>query len=244
MTALLSVQRDDLGQGFDLPGRMPPPPDFEILPPDVNHSQLGLRHRDAAEDGSRANPLRPRRGQERRRCRAYGRTGRAARRGAFQPVSSTSASASTCASLGKRSLESLIKGRRHGRTSVREPPLWPRWTSIVSYSSHYHHDQEVGQMDHVWRKQPPAMTPCSENLKHIEEYEPARTAKMGKELLLAFYLTGRPVDRLSSRSSPAGKTCRPLSELQKPCHGETRDVLRVAGEITEPPQAHHRKAAT
>ncbi|MCY3780832.1 MAG: DNA polymerase III subunit alpha [Chloroflexi bacterium] len=222
MTALLSVQRDDLGKVstfLEECRRL----QIEILPPDVNHSQLDFDI-ETQPDGSRGIRF------------GLGAVKNAGARALEELVEQRGEApfaglVDFCQrvdmrSLGKRSLESLIKVGAMDHFGTRAA-LMAALDGIASYSSHYHHDQEVGQMV-MFGESSSSDDALLKNLKQIEEYSPRELLKWEKELL-GLYLTGRPVDRY--RQFFASWNLQAIIELKNPATAKP-ETVRVAGEIT------------
>ncbi len=223
MTAILSVQRDDhskISTYLEECRRL----NIKILPPDVNHSQLdfdietladgarGIRFGLAAVKNAGARALR----------QLIDQRGEA-------PFDSL---VDFCQrvdmrSLGKRTLESLIKVGALDKLG-RRAALMASLDAIFSYSSNYHRDQEVGQM---------AMFGAAETTddalladkKNIAEHNPRELLRWEKELL-GLYLTGRPVDR--HRQLFASQNLQSVTNL-KDSSAPKPETVRIAGEITE-----------
>ena len=222
MTALLSVQRDDLSKVstfLEECRRL----QIKILPPDVNHSQLDFDI-ETQPDGSRGIRF------------GLGAVKNAGARALEELVERRGAApfaglVDFCQrvdmrSLGKRSLESLIKVGAMDHFGTRAA-LMAALDGIVSYSSHYHHDQEVGQMV-MFGESGAGDDALLKNLKHIEEHSPRELLKWEKELL-GLYVTGRPVDRY--RHFFASLNMQSIVEL-KDVSTANPELVRVAGEIT------------
>ena len=222
MTALLSVQRDDLykvSTFLEECRRL----EITILPPDVNHSQLDFDI-ETLPDGSRGI-----------------RFGLAAVKNAGARALQTlieqrgeapfASLVDFCQrvdmrGLGKRPLESLIKVGALDKFRSRAV-LLAALDTIVGYSSSYHRDQEVGQMVMFGASETTDETLLND-LKHIDEYSPRELLKWEKELL-GLYLTGRPVDR--HRQDLAKLNLQNIADLKSPDAAKP-ETVRVAGEIT------------
>ena len=222
MTALLSVQRDDLSKVstfLEECRRLA----IEILPPDVNHSQLDFDI-ETLSDGSRGIRF---------GLAAVKNAGARALEALIEqrgeaPFASL---VDFCQrvdmrGLGKRSLESLIKVGALDKFGTRAT-LLAALDAIVSYSSSYHRDQEVGQMV-MFDASDTTDDALLKNLKHIEEYGPRELLKWEKELL-GLYLTGRPVDR--HRHVFASQNLHSIIDL-KSASAPRPETVRIAGEIT------------
>ena len=222
MTALLSVQRDDLGKVstyLEECRRL----NIPILPPDINHSQLDFDIERGA-DGKRAI-----------------RFGLAAIKnagaGALEELVAQRGEApfesliDFCVrvdmrKLGKRTLESLIKVGALERFGTRAT-LLAALDGIVSYSSNYHRDLEVGQMI-MFGESAASDESLLKNLKRIEEHRPRELLRWEKELV-GFYLSGRPVERY--REVFSQQNLHKISDLKNPSL-PTPEAVRIAGEIT------------
>ena len=206
MTALLSVQRDDLGKistFLEECRRL----NIPILPPDVNHSQLDFDIETMA-DGRRAIRF---------ALAAVKNAGAraladliAAR--ANQPFANLM---DLCHRLdmrnfGKRTLESLIMVGALTAFGSRKS-LLAALDEIVAYSSNYHRDQEVGQLDMFGEKSELKVDLLQET-SGAEEYRARELLKWEKELL-GVYVTGRPVDR--HRALFASQNLNRISDLKR-----------------------------
>ena len=221
MTALLSVQSDDLSKVstfLEECRRL----SIKILPPDVSHSQLDFDI-ESSDDGSRAIRF---------GLAAVKNAGKAALQTLVEqrgeaPFKSLIdfCQRVDMRSLGKRPLESLIKVGALDEFGTRAT-LLAGLDAIASYSSHYHHDLEVGQMT-MFGESSATDAALLENLSQITEYSPRELLKWEKELL-GFYLTGRPVDRY--RHLFEAQNLQSIHELKQ--GGSKPENLRVAGEIT------------
>ncbi len=222
MTALLSVQRDDLSKVatyLEECRRL----NIPILPPDVNYSQLDFDIETADND---------------RRAIRFG----------LAAIKNASAQAlgnlieergeapfggiiDFCQRVdlrktGKRSMESLIKVGALDSFGTRAT-LLAALDGIISYSHNYHRDQEIGQMV-MFGDVTASDDSLLENLKQIEEYRPRELLKWEKELL-GLYLTGRPVDR--HKHLFAQQNLHTIADLKSPSLTNPENV-RVAGEIS------------
>ena len=128
---------------------------------------------------------------------------------------------------GKRSMESLIKVGALDSFGTRAT-LLAALDGIISYSSHYHRDQEVGQML-MFEEGAASDDDLLKNIKQIKEYNARELLKWEKELL-GLYLTGRPVDR--HKGTFAGLNLNRIADLKSPSLSKPESV-KVAGEITE-----------
>ena len=222
MTALLSVQRDDLSKVstfLEECRRL----HIEILPPDVNHSQLDFDI-ETLPDGSRAI-----------------RFGLAAVKNAgarnLEDLIAQRGDAAFASlvdfcqrvdmrGLGKRTLESLVKVGALDKFGTRAA-LVAALDAIASYSSSYHYDLEVGQQQ-MFGEADDSDQQLLKSLRDIKEYSPRELLKWEKELL-GLYVTGRPVDRF--RDVFSSQNLQSINAL-KSGDSPRPDSLRVAGEIT------------
>lgn len=223
MTALLSVQRDDLGKVstfLEECRRL----NIQILPPDLNASQLdfdietlpdgrrAIRFGLAAVKNAGARALEE-------LIAVRGQTPFADLMDFCQRVDMRQ--------LGKRSLESLVKvGALDG--FGKRSSLMAALDRIVSASSNYHKDLEVGQMDMFGVEEDFAVDLLAD-LRGIKEYRPRELFRWEKELL-GFYVTGRPVDR--HRQLFERQNLHKIAEL-KAAGSPKPETARIAGEITE-----------
>lgn len=222
MTALLSVQRDDLTKVavfLEECRRL----DIAILPPDVNYSQLdfdietmsdgrrGIRFGLAAIKNAGARALQ-------NLVKLRGEAPFASLVDFCQRVD--------LRKLGRRTLESLIKVGALDGFGTRAT-LIAALDGIISYSSNYHRDQEVGQMV-MFDSAAASDSDLLNALKPIDEYSPRELLKWEKELL-GLYLTGRPVDR--HRRLFASQKLHSIHDLKDSASAKP-DAVRVAGEIT------------
>ena len=222
MTALLSVQRDDLTKVstyLEECRRL----DIPILPPDVNYSQLdfdietmsdgrrGIRFGLAAIKNAGARALQD----------LVEDRGEAPFDGLVDFCQRVD-----LRKLGRRSLESLIKVGALDGFGTRAT-LIAALDGIISTSSNYHRDQEIGQKV-MFESAAASDDDLLKTLKPITEYSPRELLKWEKELL-GLYLTGRPVDR--HRQLFAKQNLQNISEL-KNSESAKPDSVRVAGEIT------------
>ncbi len=222
MTALLSVQRDDLTKVatfLEECRRL----DIPILPPDVNYSQLDFDI-ETMPDGKRGI-----------------RFGLAAIKNAgaraLQDLVEDRGEAPfdslvdfcqrvDLRKLGRRSLESLIKVGALDSFGTRAT-LIAALDGIISTSGNFHRDQEIGQMV-MFDSAAASDDDLLNALKPIKEYSPRELLKWEKELL-GLYLTGRPVDR--HRHLFASQNLHSIHDLKNPASAKPESV-RVAGEIT------------
>ncbi len=222
MTALLSVQRDDLAKVstfLEECRRL----NIPITPPDVNRSQLDFDI-ETAEDGRRSIRF------------GLGAVKNAGAR-ALQDLIDERGEAPFASladfcrrvdmrRLGKRSLESLIKVGALAGFGARAA-LMAALDGIISYSGNYHRDQAVGQMN-MFGEAAAAEENLLRNVKHIQELSERELLKWEKELL-GFYLSGRPVDR--HRPLLEKQNLQKIADLKSPSLTKP-EALRVAGEVT------------
>lgn len=221
MTAILSVQRDDLSKistVLEECRRLHIP----ILPPDVNNSQLDfdIESGDAVKSAIRFGLAAV------KNASAWAAQDLIAQRGE-QPFENLTdfCQRVDLRKIGKRSLESLIKVGAMDDFGTRAS-LLSALDGIISASSKYHHDLEVGQQQMFGDA---ASSPDNfAEFHHIDEVSPRERLKWEKELL-GFYLTGRPVDR--HREQLAQQNLQSIADLKSPALNKPERV-RVAGEIT------------
>ncbi len=222
MTALLSVQRDDMSKVstfLDECRRL----NIPILPPDVNFSQLDFDIETLADE---------------RRAIRFGLA--AVKNAGVRALEDLLALrgqapfanlADFCQRvdmrhLGKRTLESLIKVGALKALGKRSS-LGESLDRIINYSSSYHRDLEVGQLG-MFGDNADHDIDLLDDLSDIKELRPRELLKWEKELL-GVYVTGRPVDR--HRDVFASKQLNKICDLKHP--GSTKpEVVRIAGEIT------------
>ncbi len=222
MTALLSVQRDDLGKVstfLEECRRL----NIQILPPDLNASQLDFDI-ETMTDGRRAI-----------------RFGLAAVKNAGvraleelialrgdEPFADLMEFCQRVdmRQFGKRSLESLIKvGALDG--FGKRSSLLDALDRIVSTSSSYHKDLAVGQLGMFGDKAELEVDLLGDQ-RGIEEVQPRELLKWEKELL-GLYVTGRPVDR--HRALFESQNLHKISDLKAPDLPKP-ELARIAGELT------------
>ena len=222
LTALLSIQRDDLSKistFLEECRRLSIP----ILPPDVNASQLDFDIETMA-DGRRAI-----------------RFGLAAVKNAGaraleellavrgdMPFGDLLAFCQRVdmRQLGKRTLESLTKVGALDGFGTRSS-LLAALDRIVSTSSNYHKDLEVGQLD-MFGDKADLEVDLLDDLRDIEEFRPRELLKWEKELL-GLYVTGRPVDR--HREIFERQNLHKIADLKRPGIPKP-ETVRIAGELT------------
>ncbi len=222
MSALLSVQRDDMGKVstfLEECRRLSIP----ILPPDVNYSQLDfdIEPVDEVRRGIRFGLAAI------KNASAYALGNLVEQRGAAPFASLVDfCQRVDLRKLGKRSLESLVKVGALDTFGTRAT-LMAALDGIINYSRNYHRDQEVGQMN-LFGEAAATDDELLKNLKQIEEHAPRELLKWEKDLL-GLYLTGRPVDR--HRQLFAKQNLHKIAELKSPSLTKPENV-RIAGEIT------------
>ena len=222
LTALLSVQRDDLAKVstyLEECRRL----DIPILPPDVNYSQLDFDIETAA-DGRRSIRF---------GLAAVKNAGAPAlgelveQRGAAPFASLTDfCQRVDMRKLGKRSLECLIKVGALDSFGSRAT-LMAAFDGIVSYSSNFHRDREIGQKV-MFGEAASGEDDLLKSLKQLQEF-PARERLKWEKELLGHYLTGRPVDRYKHLLSQ--QNLHKISDLKSPSLKKPENV-RIAGELT------------
>ncbi len=222
MTALLSVQRDDLSKVstfLEECRRLSIP----ILPPDVNRSQLDFDIETGA-DGARAIRF----GLGAVKNAGAGVLEEFIAQRGDAPFDSL---ADFCQRvdlrrLGKRSLESLIKVGALAAFGARAA-LMAALDGIISYSGNYHRDQEVGQMI-MFDGETASGDDLLRDYRHVKDLSAREQLKWEKELL-GFYLTGRPVDR--HRHLLEKRNLHKIADLKSPSLTKP-EAVRVAGEVT------------
>ena len=222
MTALLSVQRDDLAKVstfLEECRRL----NIPITPPDVNHSQLDFDIETTA-DGKRAIRF------------GLGAVKNAGAR-ALQDLIKARGEAPFASladfckrvdmrNLGKRSLESLIKVGALADFGPRAAQL-AALDGIISYSSNYHRDQEVGQMN-MFGEAAADDDNLLRDFKGVRDPNAREQLKWEKDLL-GFYLSGRPVDRY--RQLLEKQNLHKIADLKSPSLAKP-ETVRIAGEVT------------
>jgi len=222
MTALLSVQRADLSKVstfLEECRRL----NIPILPPDVNRSQLDFDIETTA-DGRRAIRF------------GLGAVKNAGARALQDLIDDRgeapfSSLADFCKrvdmrKLGKRTLESLIKVGALTGFGARAA-LLAALDGIISYSSNYHRDQEVGQKV-MFGEAAAGDDNLLRDFGHLQELGARELLKWEKELL-GLYLSGRPVDR--HRHLLEKQNLQKISDLKSPSLTKP-EMVRVAGEVT------------
>lgn len=223
MTALLTVHRDDsvkVAVFMEECRRL----GISILPPDVNFSMLdfdiqnlkngsqGIRFGLAAVKNAGAGSL-----QYIIDARADG--------GPFTDLQDFCQRVDLRA-MGKRTLEHLIKV---GALSAfgKRIQLLAGLERIVGYSSSYHKDKEIGQLN-MFGEDKGMVTEMLENLPDMEEVSQRELLGWEKELL-GLYVTGRPVDKYRDMLR-YGNTAV-ISDLKDPDANPHGKQVAVAGEV-------------
>ena len=222
MTALLSVQRDDLSKVstfLEECRRLHIP----ILPPDVNRSQLDFDIETTA-DGGRA--IRFGLGAV-KNASANALETLIAQRGEA-PFSSLTdfCERLDLRQIGKRSVESLIMVGALDAFGTRAT-LLAALDEIVRYSATFHAENE-NRMDFMFGDSAGSVESQLQRLKRLDEYPRRQILKWEKELL-GLYLSGRPVDRY--REQFAQLNLQKVSDLKSPSLTKP-EAVRVAGEVT------------
>ena len=223
MTALLSVQRDDLSKVstfLEECRRLSIP----ILPPDLNASQLdfdielqadktrAIRFGLAAVKNAGARVLE----------QLIGWRGDAPFTDLLEFCQRVD-----MRQLGKRTLESLVKVGALDSFGSRAQ-LLAALDRIVSHSAAWHKSQEVGQID-MFGEDSAMDTDLLHDLRHVDAVSPREMLKWEKELL-GLYVTGRPVDRF--RDLLSRQNLHSVASMKQP-GAPKPDLVRVAGELTE-----------
>ena len=222
MTALLKVQRDDLTKVaafLEECRRL----DITILPPDVNYSQLDFDI-ETMDDGRRGIRF---------GLAAIKNAGAKALQDLIHDRGGTPFNSlvdfcqrADLRKLGKRSLESLVKVGALVKFGTRST-LLAALERLISYSSSYHKDREIGQMN-MFGDVSAMGDDLLHNLTEIEEYHLRERLKWEKELL-GLYVTGRPVDRY--KPVFVRQSLHKITDLKNPALTKPERV-RVAGELT------------
>ncbi len=222
MTALLSVQRDDLAKVatfLEECRRLTIP----ILPPDVNFSQLdfdiettpsgarGIRFGLAAVKNAGAKAL-----EELLAARGEA---------PFEHVTDFCQRVDL-SRVGKRSLESLVKVGALDKFGKRAA-LLAALDACISYSSSYHRDQAIGQQT-MFGEEASNGDDLLKSLKGVKEVGARERLKWEKELI-GLYLTGRPVDR--HRQAFETQNLQKIADLKNP-ERKKPEHARIAGEVT------------
>ncbi len=223
MTALLSVQRDDLSKVstfLEECRRLL----IKIEPPDINRSQLDFDIETTA-DGRRAIRF------------GLGAVKNAGARALEDLIDARgeapfSSLEDFCEridlrEIGKRTVESLIKVGAMDDFGARAT-LLASLEEIIRYSATYHEEKE-NRMDFMFGDSASAVEGKLQSLKHLEEAAPRQLLRWEKELL-GLYLSGRLVDRY--RHLLEGQNLQKISELKSPSLSKP-ETVRVAGEVTD-----------
>lgn len=222
MTALLSVQRDDLSKVstfLEECRRLHIP----ILPPDVNRSQLDFDIETNAE-GARA--IRFGLGAVKNASAGALET-LIAQRGEA-PFSSLEEFCERLdlREIGKRSVESLIMVGALAGFGARAT-LLAALDEIIRYSTAFHAENE-NRMNFMFGDSAGAVESQLQRLKRLDEY-PRRQILQWEKELLGHYLSGRPVDRYRQHFSLLN--LHKIADLKSPSLTKP-ESLRVAGEVT------------
>ncbi len=223
MTALLTVHRDDSGKVshfLEECRRLQIP----ILPPNVNHSVIDFDIQVDPKTGKRAIRF------------GLGAIKNAGQ-GSLQHVISSREEDGPFDNLidfcrrldlrevGKRTLESLIKVGAMVAMGSRAQ-LLDALDRILGYSTTYHRDLEVGQMNMFGDK-----GPGDDSFVHLDdvpEHQPREMLLWEKELL-GLYVTGRPVDKF--RADLEQNETHVIQELKLNAEHYTNKKVNIAGEI-------------
>lgn len=222
MTALLSVQRDDLAKVstfLEECRRL----NIPILPPDVNRSQLDFDI-ETTPDSRRAIRF------------GLGAVKNAGAR-ALQDLVEVRGEAPFSSledfceridlrEIGKRTVESLIKVGALDNFGARAT-LLAVLDEIIRYSATFHEEQD-NRMDFMFGDSAGTVEGRLKSLKHLEEVAPRQLLRWEKELL-GLYLSGRPVDR--HRHLLEKRNLQKIADLKSPSLTKP-EAVRVAGEVT------------
>ena len=222
MTALLSVQRDDLSKVstfLEECRRL----NIPITPPDVNRSQLDFDI-ETTPAGRRAIRF---------GLGAVKNAGERALRDLIDvrgeaPFSSLEdfCERIDLREIGKRTVESLIKVGALNRFGTRAT-LLAALDEIIRFSAAYY-EEKANRMDFMFGDSAGIVEGKLQQLKQIEEVPRRQLLKWEKELL-GVYLSGRPVDRY--REQFAQLNLKKISDLKSPQLSKP-EAIRVAGEVT------------
>jgi DNA polymerase III subunit alpha len=229
MTALLTVHQDDSGKittFLEECRRLRIP----ILPPDVNYSALQFDIQDDPQTG--------------RRGIRFGLAAiKNAGSGALQPIiaareGNNDSEAGPFSSLvdfcqrvdlrevGKRTLESLVKVGSMGALGTRSQMIGAL-DRILSFSTSYHKDREIGQMN-LFGEATGLADESLENLPIGKQYSDREQLGWEKELL-GFYVTGRPVDKYRDELEQSNSAV--IKELKDNAPAFHDKTVQVAGEV-------------
>ena len=223
MTALLSVQRDDLTKVstfLEDCRRL----NISILPPNVNFSQLDFDI-ETTEDGQRAIRF----GLGAVKNAGAGALVELVNQRGEAPFSSLE---DLCERLdlreiGKRTLESLIKVGALVRFGTRAT-LLAALDEIIRYSANFH-EEKNNRMDFMFGDSVGTVEGKLHSLKQLEEVPRRQLLNWEKELL-GLYLSGRPADHYRRQFEELN--LKKIAELLSPGLAKP-EVLRVAGEVTD-----------
>jgi len=222
MTALLSVQRDDLSKVstfLEECRRLSIP----ILPPDVNRSRLDFDIETVAEG---------------RRAIRFGLGAvKNASAGALETLIAQRGEAPfnsledfcerlDLRAIGKRTVESLIMVGALLEFGARAT-LLAALDEIIRYSATFHEENE-NRMDFMFGDSASSVESQLQRLKRLEEYPRRQILKWEKELL-GHYLSGRPVDRYRDHFSLLN--LQKIADLKNPTLTKS-EAVRLAGEVT------------
>ena len=223
MTALLTVHRDDSGKVshfLEECRRLQIP----ILPPDVNHSAIDFDIQVDPETGKRAIRF------------GLGAIKNAGQGSLQHVINSREVDGAFddlidfCRRLdlrevGKRTLESLIKVGAMVAMGSRAQ-LLDALDRMLGYSTTYHRDLEVGQMNMFGEAG--AGDDSAVHLNDIAEYQPREMLLWEKELL-GLYVTGRPVDKF--RTDLEQSETHVVQEIKLNAEHYNNKKVNIAGEI-------------
>lgn len=222
MTALLSVQRDDLAKVstfLEECRRL----NIPITPPDVNRSQLDFDI-ETAEDSRRS--IRFGLGAVKNAgARALEDLIKARGEAPFGSLEDF-CERIDLREIGKRTVESLIKVGALIRFGARAT-LLAALDEILRYSAAYH-DEKENRMNFMFGESAGNVEGKLQRLKQLDE-APRRQILSWEKELLGFYLSGRPVDR--HRSLLEKQNLQKIADLKSPALTKP-EALRVAGEVT------------
>ena len=222
MTALLSVQRDDLAKVstfLEECRRL----NIPITPPDVNRSQLDFDI-ETAEDGLRS--IRFGLGAVKNAgARALEDLIKARGEAPFSSLEDF-CERIDLREIGKRTVESLIKAGVLIGFGARAT-LLAALEEILRYSAAYHEEKE-NRMDFMFGESAENVEGKLQRLKQLDE-APRRQVLSWEKELLGFYLSGRPVDR--HRALLEKQNLQKIADLKSPSLTKP-EALRVAGEVT------------
>ncbi|GAB4518675.1 MAG: DNA polymerase III subunit alpha [Anaerolineae bacterium] len=225
MTAMLSVWRDDsskVSHFLEECRRLTIP----ILPPDVNYSELDFAIQEHPESGQRSIRF-GLAAVKNAGAGALTHVIEARRKGGPFDNLVDFCQRIKLSDVGKRTIESLIKVGAMEKFGTRAQ-LLAALDRMMSYSSSYHRDQEIGQISLFGE----STGLSDDSLNHLPpEKEPAARLMLGWEKeLLGLYVTGRPVDRYLRELRQSGSSN--INDLkQEPGLYKGKSVT-VAGEIT------------